>query len=368
METNNLISTALCASLLCPLFLLSLSGCAEEPPPRGEVVRPVKMLTIGSAGSGGTLEYPGSIAAAETADLAFEVAGKIEELPVIEGQEVAQGELLARLDGSDYKARLASAQAERNKAKADFDRGQSLRREDSGAIAQVTLDSYRQALEVGEARLLEAQKAVDDTVLRAAFAGRVARKLVSQFENVQAKQPILVLQSDTYLEIDVNVPERDAIRGRQGVSAEETTKRFQPVVVISALPDRSFPARFKSFSTSADPVTRTFKVTLAFDKPEGVRVLPGMTAKIVIDASRVGSGDDSVLIPSHAARTDVSGEAFVWVVDVASMKVGRRAVELGDMSQGSVGIRSGLQAGDTIATSGVHHLREGMKVRRFGKG
>ena len=75
----------------------------------------------------------------------------------------------------------------------------------------------------------------------------------------------------------------------------------------------------------------------------------------------------AIWVPASAARTDESGEAFVWVVDATSMKVQRRPVTLGQLSGSQVEVGSGLQRGELIATSGVHHLREGMQVRRFEK-
>jgi multidrug efflux pump subunit AcrA (membrane-fusion protein) len=64
-------------------------------------------------------------------------------------------------------------------------------------------------------------------------------------------------------------------------------------------------------------------------------------------------------------RTDESGKAFVWTVDVSSMKVRRTPVELGELSGSSIEVLKGLKGGDTIAISGVHQLREGMSVRSF---
>jgi multidrug resistance efflux pump len=65
------------------------------------------------------------------------------------------------------------------------------------------------AVEVTEAELRVSQKAVEDTVLRAPFDGVMARKLVEDFANVNAKEPVLVFQDTSHLEIQINIPERD---------------------------------------------------------------------------------------------------------------------------------------------------------------
>ena len=91
-----------------------------------------------------------------------------------------------------------------------------------------------------------------------------------------------------------------------------------------------------------------------------------MTAKVRIGGAGTAA-PGAIWIPAHAARTDESGEAFVWVVDRESMKVTRRPVTLGDLSGSLVQVSSGLERGELVATSGVHYLREGMQVRRFEK-
>ena len=353
------------ASIVGLCVSLTAAGCSEKPVEEGPVARPVKLLTIGGSDSGAWVEYPGTIKAAQTADMGFEVSGRIIVRKVKEGERVKEGTVLARLDDRDYVARLDTAKANLRKAQADYHRGQSIYAEDPGAISKERLDGYRRAVEVNEAKLREAQKAVEDTVLRAPFDGVMARKLVDDFANVNAKDPVLVFQDDSHLEIQINIPERDVSGERHHETNEEVTARLEPKVVVTSLPDRSFPARVKEITTETDPVTRTFQATLIFDNPKNVGVFPGMTAKVRIRALRTRGASNRIAIPTHAAVADAKGNAYVWLVDPSSMTVNRRPVELGDMSGSDVEVKSGLTKGDMIATSGVHKLREGMAVRKF---
>jgi RND family efflux transporter MFP subunit len=286
------------------------------------------------------------------------------EFPVNEGDEVEKGTVLGRLDARDYEARLDSARAVLRKAQADYRRGQNLYKEDPGAIALTQLDADKRGVEVAEAQYKEAEKAYEDTILRAQFDGVVARKLVDDFANVPAKEPILVLQDTSHLEIVVSVPERDFASGRRvGESLKTLSDKMEAQVVVSSLPDHPFPAQLKEVATAADPVTRTFAVTLRFDNPEDFRVLPGMTAKIVAKAP---AGEDAaVLIPASAVLAEADGHPFVWLVDSESMTVARRDVELGSLRGEGVELRSGLARGDAVAISGVALLSDGMQVRRF---
>jgi len=353
------IRIACLGMVLCGLVA---TGCGEEPVEQAPVARPVKILALGDAGVAEVVEYLGKVMAAQQVDLAFEVSGKIIELPVSEAQPVEKGALLARLDPRDFRAKLDAELARSNASKAEFNRVQKLYEAD--VVSEQELDRARRNFEVTGASVKTARKALEESELRAPFSGVVAKKLVENFQNVNAKQAVLVLQDDSSLELEVDIPERDLTRMRPGLSLAERTALVKPRVTVSSLPDRSFPAKLKEFATTADPATRTFEVTLGFEKPEDVAIFSGMTAKVTLTIPQVIEGS-GFAIPARAALADEAGDAFVWLLDPGSMQVSRRKVALGELAGASVRVTSGLDSGDQIAISGVHHLREGMEVRRF---
>jgi RND family efflux transporter MFP subunit len=340
-------------------------GCGEEPAPMAPVAQPVKILTVGGAGGGVSLEFPGVISPSQNAEPAFEVPGKIIEYPVDEAQLLEEGAVIARLDPRDYQAEVDKARANVKKAETDVKRYTTLY--EKGVNPLTDVERAQRRYDVTEANLRTAEKALEDSVLRAPFAGTVARKLVEDFQNVQAKQPIIILQDESTLEIDVNVPESDFARMTPGLTIEERNRRARLQVSVSSIPGRSFPAWIKEFSTTADPVTRTFKATFAFAPPDDVTVRPGMTAKVAGIASDSRAPAGAVSIPARAVLTDETGEAFVWVVDPETMTVKRTPVVAGGLTGEDIAIQSGLAGGEQIATSGVHQLRDGMQVRRFEK-
>ena len=343
---------------------LGIVACGEEPAPEGPPpARPIKILKLDASAGPGTLEYPGKVSPAQHADMAFEVAGRIVEFPVIEGQSVEEGALLARLDPRDYQDQVAMARAERDRAQAYRDRVAEAAK--SGAVSKQDMTDAEARLEQAASRFSQREKALDDTYLKAPFAGQMAKKLVQDFQNVKAKEPVLILQDTSTLEIKVDVPERDLRISQRTRGIEAATRAFDPKVVVTSFPDRVLPARFKEFSTTADEVTRTFRMTLAFDNLPNVRMLPGMTAKAILSAGGTATG--SFAIPSNAVVADEGGSAFVWRLDPATMKVSRAAVEVGQLSGSSVTVTSGLSSGDEIAISGMAQLRDGMEVRRFRK-
>jgi RND family efflux transporter MFP subunit len=348
---------ALAALGVC--LTLTLSACDEQMVEQEPVVRPVKVHTIGKADASSRREYPGSIRAFQHADMGFEVGGRITEFYVREGDEVVQGEVLARLDARDYEADMQASQADLRKAESDLRRSKNIYKEDPGAISTETIDTHQRAVDVAKANLAITKKAVEDTKLRAPFSGRMARKLVEDFQNVQAKEPVLVLQDTSTLEIEVNVPERDIAVGPVERDHGDVTERTQPEVIVSALSHLKFPAWIKEFASTADPVTRTFSVKLNFKNPGNINVLPGMTARVqvTVNPQRAWS------IPVSAALADDEGKAFVWKVNPDSMSVSRAPVELGDLSDNRVLITAGVEEGELVAISGVNQLRDDMVVR-----
>ncbi len=182
---------------------------------------------------------------------------------------------------------------------------------------------------------------------------------------MQAKQGVVILQDLTYLEVVIAIPEQDWARADPNLSKEERERLIRPRVSLSTLPGREFPARIQEVSTVADPVTRTFDVIAEMDNPADVSLLPGMTANITITVAESGTGSRAPLgypIPANAVLADEQGNAMVWKLDPNTMTVSSVPVQLGAPAGDQIRVLSGLQAGDRIATSGVHNLREGMQV------
>jgi multidrug efflux pump subunit AcrA (membrane-fusion protein) len=140
-------------------------------------------------------------------------------------------------------------------------------------------------------------------------------------------------------------------------------------------PDRRFPATLKEVTTTADPATRTYEATLAFQPPDDAGILPGMTARAIVGGGAASAADtaqtdtlqadssQAVTIPISAVFSRSSGDASVWAVGDSSMTVTRRSVSLGPVRDSTVVVTSGLRVGEQIAATGVHQLTDGQSVR-----
>jgi len=345
--------------LIVGLSILLTTGCSEQQPVVEEpIVRPVKVLELVGSDASVVREFPGRVRAAQRAELSFEVAGKLQQLPVREGQLLEQGDLVAALDDRDFASALKSAQAEFDNALANFRRGSVLVKD--GNISKTDFDTLKSRRDVTSANLAKAEKAMSDTRLLAPFRGRVANRLVENFQDVQAKEPIISLQDIDELEILVDLPESHVIRGpRSTEQAPKVVARFD------AFPDKRYDLDIKEFSTQADPTTQAFRVVLSMVQPEDFQALPGMTAIVEVEypADRV-AGRPSFVVPAIAVFADETGASQVWVVDPQDNTVKNRKVETGKLlGTESIRIISGLEVGEVIAVSAVSRLREGMVIR-----
>lgn len=345
---------------MAALLLMQASCKKEEVPERAPVVRPIKIFRLAGQSGEARPEYPGRIQSKKTVELSFEVGGAIVDWNVEDGQRVEKGQVLARIDPADYLAQLEAVRAQLRLSEAEYRRESKLFATGSGT--QRDLDVAIRRRDVDRANLRVAQKALDDTKLRALFDGVIARKLVTDYRSVQPRQPVLLLQDDSKLEVVVDVPEGDIARKRaEEASLEEWNETAKPMVELSSLRDRRFPVELSEFSTAADPNTRTFRATFAMERPEDVAVLAGMTAKVVLTGLETTSADD-VLLPAVAVVGGADAEPFVWLVDEESMTVSSRPVQVGQMSGDRIVVTDGLEPGSSVAMSGVQLLTDGAQV------
>ena len=348
---------ALCAGML-------VAACEQAPVETPEIVRPVRMITISELRGGDSLSFPGEIQGLQNVNLAFEVAGRIIEMPAQEGIEVTEGQMLARLDPEDFQAALDAAESRASTSKETFDRfSEAFER---NAISRQDLNTRRRQYEVDKANLVSARKAVSDTALRAPFTGRIGRTFVDNFANVQAKQEILLIQDISELEVVVNVPEQDWLRAKPGLTLAQQTERANPEVSLSSLPGRSFPAAITEVAAAADPVTRTFAARARFEPPDDIIILPGMSATVTVTiAEDVAATHTTVLVPDNAGIGGDDGGSYVWKIGGEPLSASLAPVTVGQLSGSEVQILEGLETDDRIAVSGVQHLTEGMLVREL---
>ena len=350
-------------------FLL-LAACAAEEPPPEPGVRPVPAAKVGDIGEIQRRSFPGRARATQEVDLSFRVNGPLITLPVLVGSQVAQGEVLARIDPRDFEVRLRNADGQLQRARANLDRAdseyqrlQGIRAKDPQLVSEVQLERAREAFELAladtsalEATVDGARDALAYTHLKAPFDGAVVATYVQNFEYVQARQAVVRMLDRRSVEFEIQIP--------------ETLISYVPHLTnirvrFDAFPDRELEAQVLEVGTEASALTRTYPVTLIMDQPGDAEILPGMAGKATGVARPPGEEDDvNIVVPVTAVySTQAGGDSFVWIIDQASGTVSSRQVTPGELVSGGMSITEGLSAGELIATAGVNFLEEGQQVR-----
>ena len=346
---------------LIGLLALALSGCAEEaPPPPLPGPKRVEVMVLEIPTTALQRSFSGHVRAARRVDLSFNVPGKIIELPVVEGAQIEKGALIARLDDRTYQSKLKAAQAEFNKAEANYRRAEKLLK--SGDITQAEFDQLKASREVAAARVATARKAVEDTRLTAPFSGVIAERIVENFTEVNAKQPVATLEQVEELEIVVDVPEQ-YVANRRDKGSVELVARFD------AFPEREFPLTIKEYSTEADPKTGAYQYVTVMKRPKGINLFPGMTATVVARVDQAFTDEQALfIVPVSAVFADVTPDPLVWIVDDAR-RVHQRKVRLGRLTgSDEIEILDGLKQGETLVLQAVNQLREGVEIEPVPKG
>jgi RND family efflux transporter MFP subunit len=360
-------------AILAIIIPLAVTACAEkalpEPPPKK-----VKAVKLGDISDLAERSLPGRARAAQQSNLSFRVSGPLIELPIAVGDKVSRGDLLARIDPTDYESRVASVKgqltsaiAARDLAEAEFKRAADIKRKNPDLISDSEYDQRLGRRDTTRAQVVALESALklaeDDlsyTYLLAPYDGVVAATYVENFENVLAKRPIARLLNTDAIEVVVDVPERQIGYLPYLVSAN---------VTFDAVPGIELDATVKEVGSEASTVTRTYPVTLIMDQPEDAEIRPGMAASVrLVGRLPEQAREIGLSVPATALFNKGDEGTYVYVVDEASMTLVQKPVEVGVLSDQGVLVKSGLSAGEWLVIAGVHSVSEGQQVRILDAG
>ena len=372
MRTTNISAPSVANyAVLAIAGLLLIAGC-ENSKQEARQVEPRLVMAARVLDTSGLLErtFPGRAKASQQVNLSFRVSGPLITLPVVVGDRVKAGDVLARIDPNDFQARLDTLQGELDTAQAqavlsqkEYERGIEIDAKGTGLISKSEVDKRRGARDRSKAQVQAltasvklAQDNLSYTELKAPFDGTVVATYVDNFEDVLAKQPIVRLLNPTRIELDISVPE--SLIG-YAPYVEEVSVSFD------ALPGKEIKAAIKEIGSEASEATRTYPVTLVMNQPEGAEILPGMAGRAsIVSRPPADSALLGIEIPATAVFSgDDADKSFVWVVDEASKTLSRREVQIGKLAQFGVLIKDWLKPGEWIVVKGVHSVEEGQLVR-----
>ncbi|HEU4625602.1 MAG TPA: efflux RND transporter periplasmic adaptor subunit [Steroidobacteraceae bacterium] len=356
------------------------------------VAREVTSSSAGG-GSGGAsmLDASGYVVARRQATVASKQIGRVVEVAIEEGQRVEKDQIIARLDDSNWRAQyeqalaqLAQAEANLRAAQVAFEDAKPIFKRNeqqmaAGVISAQTFDNARAAynaaeqdlavrkrgVELARAGVDVAKRNLDDTVVRAPFAGVVTVKAAQAGEIVSpssagggfTRTGIGTIVDMDSLEVEVDVSENFINRVRPN----------QPATVkLNAYPDWEIPAHVIAVIPTADRSKATVKVRVGF-KERDPRILPDMGARVSFlsepekqDGKAAPVAVSAVLIPPDAVQAN--GETGTVYIINSNDTVERRVVRLGARTSDGQLVLSGLTGGTRVAASNLAALSDGAKI------
>ncbi|MGO4621437.1 efflux RND transporter periplasmic adaptor subunit [Ensifer sp. 2TAB8] len=337
----------------------ALVGCSEEKSETSQIVRPVKVIEIAQADNVRQLSYSGAVRARTEMNLGFRVSGKLVERVVNVGDRVNVGDLLARVDPTDYELAVRSASANLDAAERQVetvelvrDRAKQLlaRKFASQAQFDQAVLSYNQAVatrDAAKSALSQAQNQVVYTSLAADRPGIVTSINADVGQVLGSGTPVATVAVEGEKEVQVAVPETEISNFRAGLPVK---------VGIWSDAGLSLDGTVREVAGSADQQSRTFSVRVSL--PNDPRVLLGMTATIEASA---GNGASLVSVPL-SALAEKDGYPIVWVVDRGTETVRSRPVTLADFTADGVRVTEGLNVGDLVVAAGTQFMTDDLKV------
>ncbi|GHA27086.1 MexH family multidrug efflux RND transporter periplasmic adaptor subunit [Salinimicrobium marinum] len=302
---------------------------------KGEVLEPQKFSE--------SLSLSGSLEANEQVELRSEVSGVVENISFQEGSKVSQGQVLVRVNDLELRAQLAKIKTAEKLASENERRAQLLLEKE--AISQEEYDMARADLQSAEAesQLIAAQLA--KAAIKAPFSGTIGLREISEGTYVTPSSLIAKLVNTDKLKLTFAIPEKYSNQVGVGSQLSFTT----------AGSPEEHTATIYAIEPGVDVATRTLKMRAIAENKEG-KLIPGTFANVLLPLATV---DDAIMVPTEALIPIQNGKKIYVVQNGIAREV---IVQTGSRTEDSVRVLSGLKPGDTILTSGVMILKDGVPV------
>jgi RND family efflux transporter MFP subunit len=334
------------ATCALALTALLLSGCHRKPETRPGsqpdlAAAQVQVQTAESKPLATTEEVVGTVRAKLRATLEAKLSGRIDKMPILLGQAVKSGQLLARLDAAEIKARLEQAQASLQQAEREWKRVSTLFEQQASTRSDFEAAESRQRM--AKAAVAEAQAMASYVEVLAPFDGVVTRKWADVGDLAAPGKPLIEIEDPSLLQLEADVPEAIASRiqpdARLGIRVDSVKGEFAGTV--------------REIAPTTDPASRTFRVKL--DLPQTPGLMSGQFARLVVPVGE----SHSVRVPASAVL--LRGQLEILFV-VTNQRAQLHLVKTGTKVGNDLEILAGLDPGESVVVSGAALLVDGQPV------
>ena len=329
------------------VVLIALVGCrgekAEAPSPKAPAPAPRAVATAAvETSGGGTVTVPATVAARQSATLASRIPAAVREIARREGERVATGAVVVRLDDGALRAGMAAAEAQDETAESDLARMQGLAKVGAATPREVEEASARAAS--ARAMLSSARENLSYAVLRSPFSGVLAARRVEVGDVVSPGQPLVEIEGSGGLEIRATLSAEESLGLRPGAPVEARVDGIPGILT----------ARVTALSPAGDPATHRFE--LRADLPAAGALRSGLFARLLLPAP--SRQEESLTVPA-AAVFERGGLTGVFVAAEDGKVARLRWIAVGAPAGDRVEVRAGLSAGERVVLAPGDDLTDG---------
>ncbi|MDR1459680.1 MAG: efflux RND transporter periplasmic adaptor subunit [Bacteroidales bacterium] len=336
-------------NLFWTLLTLIFLGCGGKNKKVEPIVYTAKIDTIGLSSAKSESVYSGKVKSNAEANLSFRVAGTISRIGFAEGKFVRKGTVIAEIDARDYRIQLSATEAEYNQIKLTAERVIELYKR--GSATQSDYEKAVYGLEQITAKYEAHKNQLKDTRLEAPFDGYIQHKIHDVGETVAAGMSVISMLGHKEWQIEINLSLQDYTRKNE-IDSVFATASTNPTQRLPLLPFEISPK---------GNANQLYKMVFRVEKPENITLAVGMSAEVMIHFR--SSSESRIEIPL-SALFEIDEKSFVWIFVSENEPLTVRNIVVEKIKHdGNVIVTQGLKEGEMIVTSGVHSIKEGMKIK-----
>lgn len=296
----------------------------------------------------------GSVSAVQGAIVSTELAGVVSEINFDSGAQAKKGEVLMKLDASQEEALLRSAEADAQLARTDLERARDLAMKK--VVSGAELDSAQSKFRRMNAVVDQMRSNIAKKTVTAPFDGQLGIRQVNVGQMINAGQQVVGLTALDPVYVDFALPDQ---------YLSKLSKDLEVTVRSDAFPGRLFKGKLTAINSMVDPVTRNVPLQATLENPDHA-LHPGMFAKVEVALSETKK---TVVIPGSAVSYAPYGDSVFVIEKQKDPKTGKESemlrqqfARIGEARGDFVAVTQGLKAGQTVVSTGVFKLRNGMAV------
>ena len=347
MKFRNIIFTLLAIGLVGFIIYRVSSNSEKEKSQKAPMQKSAASFSgkvLSGSDFASSLTLSGSVEANEQVDIRSEISGIVEAINFEEGKSVKKGQILFRVNDLELRAQLAQIKTAQGLSSENERRAKLLLEKE--AISQEEYDIASADFRSAQSRTQLIQAQLAKATVRAPFDGKIGLRYISKGTYVTPMTPIATLVNDSKVKITFSIPEKYASQIKTGDIFSFSTSNN----------DGKYSAKIYAKEPEIDVATRTLKIRGLSENKDG-KLLTGSFASITLPLQII---NDALLVPTEVLIPIQNGKKMFIVKDGKAKEV---IVQTGSRTAKEILITAGLTAGDTILTSGVMTLQDGMPVR-----